>query len=137
MKTNHENIRRVIMNKWKCLFFYFIIINSICYSQNNITGNKLTLQQCIETGIANNLPVLQSELQTQTAEVNLKQAKANRFPDLNGTVNHGINQGRSIDPFTNSFINQQVNYAGYGLSSGVTLFNGFAIQNNIKENKLI
>ena len=125
------------MNKLKCLFFYFFIINSICYSQNNITGNKLTLQQCIETGIANNLPVLQSELQTQTAEVNMKQAKANRFPDLNGTVNHGINQGRSIDPFTNSFINQQVNYAGYGLSSGVTLFNGFAIQNNIKENKLI
>jgi outer membrane protein len=125
------------MNKLKCLGLCFLIINSNCYSQNNIINNKLTLQQCIETGISNNLPVLQSELQIQTAEVNLKQAKANRFPDLNASVNHGINQGRSIDPFTNSFINQQVNYAGYGISSGVTLFNGLAIQNNIKENRLI
>ena len=46
--------------------------------------------------------VLQSELQAQTAEINWKQAKSNRFPDLNGSIGHGINQGRSIDPFTNS-----------------------------------
>ncbi|MBK5272206.1 MAG: TolC family protein [Bacteroidia bacterium] len=98
---------------------------------------KLTLQQCIETGISNNLQVLQNDLQSQTAEVNLKQAKANRFPDLNGSVGHGINQGRSIDPFTNGYINQQLNYASYGISSGVTLFNGFAIQNNIRQNQLI
>ncbi|MES1216359.1 MAG: TolC family protein [Bacteroidota bacterium] len=98
---------------------------------------KLTLQQCIETGIANNLPVQQSDLQSQAAEVNWKQAKANRFPDLNGSIGHGINQGRSIDPFTNGYINQQVNYASYGISSGVTLFNGFAIQNNIKQTQLI
>jgi outer membrane protein len=125
------------MNKLKCLSVCFLIISINCYSQNNMVGNKLTLQQAIETGIANNLPVLQSELQTQTAEVNWKQAKANRFPDLNAFLNHGINQGRSIDPFTNSYINQQVNYATYGINSGVTLFNGFAIQNDIRQNKLI
>ena len=124
------------MNKLKCLGVW-LLISSYCYSQNNVTNNKLTLQQCIETGIANNLPVLQSELQSQTAEINWKQAKANRFPNLNATVSHGINRGRSIDPFTNSYIDQQVNYGSYGISSGVTLFNGFAIQNDIKQNKLI
>jgi outer membrane protein len=125
------------MEKLKWLSFCFLIISIDCYSQNNVVGNKLTLQQAIETGIANYLPVLQSELQAQTAEVNWKQAKANRFPDLNGTIGHGINQGRSIDPFTNSFINQQVNYASYGVSSGVILFNGFAINNDIRQNRLI
>ena len=125
------------MEKLRWLSFCFLIISIDCYSQNNVVGNKLTLQQAIETGIANNLPVLQSELQAQTAGVNWKQAKANRFPDLNGTIGHGINQGRSIDPFTNSFINQQVNYASYGISSGVTLFNGFAISNDIRQNRLI
>src|SRR6185503_3989550 len=120
-----------------CIVFLFFLINTIGIAQNNLPGNKLTLQQCIETGIANNLQVLQNDLLSQTAEVNWKQAKANRFPELNGSIGHGINQGRSIDPFTNGYINQQVNYASYGINSGVTLFNGFAIQNNIKQTQLI
>lgn len=98
--------------------------------------NKLTLQQCVETGISNNLDVLQSDLQMQADEINWKQAKLNLLPDLNGSAGHGINQGRSIDPFTNAYINQNVSYASYGLSSGVTLFNGFTLQNTVKQNKL-
>ena len=49
------------------------------FSQNNTSG-KLTLQQCIETGIANNLDVLQTDLQAQADEINWKQAKLNRLP---------------------------------------------------------
>ncbi|HJS53185.1 MAG TPA: TolC family protein [Chitinophagaceae bacterium] len=113
----------------------FCAISMCAFSQNNTT-TKLTLQQCLEIGIANNLDVLQSDLQAQTAEVNWKQAKLNLLPDLNGVANHGINQGRSIDPFTNAFINESVKYASYGLSSGVTLFNGLSLQNIIKQNKL-
>lgn len=102
------------------------------YAQN--TGSKLTLQQCVETGISNNLQVQQSGLQMQTDEINWKQAKLNMLPNLNGSAGHGINEGRSIDPFTNSYINQQVNFASYGLNSGVVLFNGFSFQNNVKQN---
>src|SRR5262249_32828241 len=43
----------------------------------------------------------------------------------------------SIDPFTNAYINQQVNYGAYSISSGVILFNGFSINNNIKQTQLI
>jgi hypothetical protein len=35
----------------------------------------LTLQQCIETGIANNLDVLQSDLQAQADEISWKPGK--------------------------------------------------------------
>ena len=122
----------------KRFFFTTGILCGLClcgFTQNN-AGTKLTLQQCLETGIANNLDVLQSDLQMQTAEINWKQAKLNVLPDLNAVANHGVNQGRSIDPFTNAFINENVKYATYGLSSGVTLFNGLALQNTIKQNKL-
>src|SRR5215510_12891394 len=111
------------------------VISIYSFSQNTI-GSKLSLQQCLEIGIANNLTVLQSDLQVQRDEINWKQAKLNLLPDLNAVANHGINQGRSIDPFTNTYINQNVNYASYGVSSGVTLFNGLALQNIIKQNKL-
>ena len=95
---------------------------------------RYTLQQCVDTALANNIAVKQSGLLAETAGVYLKQARANLLPDLVVALNHGINQGRSIDPFTNTYVNQSVNYAGYGLSSGVVLFNAGSLQNAIKQN---
>jgi outer membrane protein len=90
----------------------------------------------VETGIANNLDVLQSDLQAQADEIRWKQARLDMLPDLNGSARHGINSGRSIDPFTNTYLNQNSNYASYSIGTGVTLFNGFSMQNFVKQNKL-
>lgn len=113
----------------------FCVIGINLFSQNPVTG-RLTLQQCIEIGIANNLEVLQSGLDAQANEINWKQAKTNMLPDLNGTARHGINTGRSIDPNTNTYVNQNNSYANYSLSTGVTIFNGFSMQNLAKQSKL-
>lgn len=112
------------------LFVTLLTTAGNIYSQG---GKLFTLKECVETAIQNNLDVYRAGLQMQADETNWKQAKLNMLPDLNGFVNHGTNQGRSIDPFTNSYINQQVNYASYGISSGVVLFNGFSLQNNTKQ----
>ena len=92
------------------------------------------LQQAIDTAIARNIPVKQSDLLMQAAGVNWKQSRLNRLPDLNSDINHGINQGRSIDPFTNAPVTQQINFAGYGISSGVLLFNGMNLNSQVKQN---
>lgn len=97
-------------------------------------GTKLTLKQAIETAISNNLESKQRNLQMQTAAVNWRQAKANMLPDLFANINHGTSQGRNIDPASNSYVNQNITFANYNLGSSVTLFNGFFIQNNIKQN---
>lgn len=120
-------MNRVLVSGFFLLFFFKI---------NAQTSNKITLQQAIQTAIDNNVQVRQSGLRTQVAEVNWKQAKANIFPSLNGNATHGINQGRSIDPFTNSYVDQKINYANYGLGSSVVLFNGLSLQNNIKQASL-
>lgn len=98
--------------------------------------DKLTLQQAIQMGIANNLDVNQSNLLMQKADVNWKQSKAAMLPNLNVSVDHGINQGRSIDPYTNGYINQKVDYASYGASSNILLFNGASLHNLIQSNSL-
>jgi outer membrane protein len=95
---------------------------------------RYTLQQCIDTAVTRNIQVRQNSLQAEAAGVNLKQARANILPDLNASFDHGINQGRSIDPFTNTYVNQSVNYAGYGVNSGVVLFSGLSLQNAIRQN---
>lgn len=98
--------------------------------------DKLTLKQAIETGIKNNIDVLQSDLLMQKADISLKQSRAGMLPNLNASAYQGTNYGRSIDPFTNAFIDQKVGFGNYGASSNILLFNGFSLQNEIKSNKL-
>jgi outer membrane protein len=99
-------------------------------------GRKLTLQQCIATALTNNTDARQAELLAETAAVNLKQAKANALPDLFGNVGHGLSQGRSIDPFTNNYLNREIAYGNYSISSGVVLYNGSQVKNLIQQNNL-
>jgi outer membrane protein len=110
--------------------FLFVVINA------SAQDGKMSLKQCIETALTNNIQVKQVGLQADAAEVNLKQAKANLLPDLNGNFGYGFNQGRNVDPLTNSYINQQLTSSNIGLSSGVILFNGMRLQNLIKQNSL-
>jgi outer membrane protein len=124
--------------KSKILIAGFLLMlsgNSMAQAVQQLNG-QLTLKQCIETAIQNNLQVRQSEYQAQTDKVIYQQAKANQLPYIGANINHGINQGRSIDPFTNSYANQQVNFANYGINTNITIWNNSSIQNNIKQNQL-
>ena len=115
-----------------CRITYILII-AVLFSTGSYAQNKFSLQQCIDSALANNIPLKQTALQIQNAEVNWKQSKLNLLPDLNASLSQGINQGRSIDPFTNAYINQQVGFGSYGLNSSVVLFNGLSQQKSIRQ----
>lgn len=113
-----------------------LIITSIFVTaQDSTLVEKLSLQQAVELGIKNNLEVQQSDVAMQRAKVGLNTAKGSILPSISANVNHGIQQGRSINPFTNSYINQSLNNADYSLNGSLVLFRGLLIQNNIKLNK--
>ena len=116
--------------------FFFIAAMLVVVSWQSNGQTTMTLKQCVETGIANNFDVQQRQLQSQSDEANWKQSKLNMFPDLNASAGHSFNQGRSIDPFTNSPVTQSFNSSNYSVGSGVVLFNGLVIQNTIKQNSL-
>jgi len=126
------------MNKIRAVrvFFLFFLFIRAGFAQNNPPGSTLTLKQCIETGLVNNFDVQQRQLQAQSAQANLRQARMNLLPDLNAFASHNFNQGRSIDPYTNAPVTVAFNSSNYSVSSNVILFNGFAVRNNIKRNSL-
>lgn len=95
----------------------------------------LTLKECIEIALKNNLTVTQSGIQAQNSEIQWQQARLNRLPSVNASVGHGINQGRSIDPFTNSYVNTQLGYGNYGVGAGITLFSGGALSNAVSRDR--
>jgi len=117
-------------------FIINVVVTALAFSLNGNAQTKMTLKQCIESGLANNLDVLQSELQTQSDKVSMNQAKLNLLPNLNGSASQTFSQGRSIDPYSNSPVTQAVSSSNYGLSTGVVLFNGLSLQNAIKQYSL-
>jgi outer membrane protein len=115
----------------------WILAVSILFTAANLRAqtnpSALTLQTCIDIAMANNIPVKQSGLQEEAAKVNLNQSKYNRLPNISAGVGYGINSGRSIDPFTNSYNNQQLSSSNANLSASVPIFRGLQIQNAVKE----
>jgi outer membrane protein len=132
LRTNSQQLLKDLQNMKKLFFLYgFILLSQTGIAQDSL----LTLKQTVEISIANNPTVKQTEFQMQVAGVNLNQSKGNFIPQVSGSINHYLNQGRSIDPANNGYINQQLTTANYSLSSDVTLFNGFFLLNNLKKNQ--
>ena len=118
--------------------FLVLSIAMIAYMDGRsqaITGRPLSLQACVQTAIENNLDVKQSDLDMERAGVNWRQSKANLLPNISGDINHQLNQGRSIDPSNNAYVNQQNTTGSYSLSGSVTLFNGLRLLNNLKSSQ--
>lgn len=96
---------------------------------------QVTLSQSIDLALENNLGLRRAELRAETSEVNLRQTRSDALPDLNARFNAGVNNGRSIDPFTNAYIDEQLTFSNAGLSLGATVFNGFRILNSIQRDR--
>ncbi len=132
--------------KWKigAALFFVLLIYSNLYSQAEGlpspfragAASHLTLKECVDKAITNNAEAKRSNLQAEISAVTLKQSKANMLPDLSANLGHGLNEGRSIDPFTNSYVNRSLAFGNYSLSSGVLLYNGSQTKNTIRQNQL-
>ncbi|MBX2920828.1 MAG: TolC family protein [Chitinophagaceae bacterium] len=105
------------------------VVTASGYAQNG----TLSLKQCVETALNNNISVKQTGLLAEAAKADWKKAKANLLPDVNGNWGYGWNQGRAIDPFTNTYIDQRFSSSGAGVSAGLTLFSGLQLQNLIRQ----
>ncbi len=115
-------------------YFFSVIFSAILFANLTVNAQKQwSIQECVDFALANNLQVKLSQLSIRSQERAAQQAKDNRLPSLNGQASHSYNYGRSIDPFTNQFINQTVQSNTFGVSGDFTLFNGFNIQNSIKQ----
>src|SRR6185369_4941548 len=95
-----------------------------------------SLQQCIDYALSHNITVKQSELNTEASKATVQQSVAGFFPSLNGNAGQSYYYGRSIDPTTNQFTNNEVRSNNFSLSSGIPLFEGFQLQNTLKQSKL-
>ncbi|GAB4131567.1 MAG: TolC family protein [Raineya sp.] len=99
--------------------------------------NTWSLEKCVNYGIENNITIKQRQLQVESAASSLQQSKEARFaPQLSASATQALRTGRSIDPFTNQFVTQSVNSTSASINANITLFNGFATTNTIRQNEI-
>jgi outer membrane protein len=114
-------------------FFLFFVLTARLMAQE--VSGALTLEQCVDVALKNNIQIKQTELNNDLAKSNLLQSEAALLPSLNASASHSYNIGRTIDRFTNQFANAQVLSQNFGLSSDVTLFGGWQNVNTIHQNR--
>ncbi|RYU92415.1 TolC family protein [Mucilaginibacter terrigena] len=121
-------------------YFKFILFSLItlapALAHSQAVDSVLTLQQCIDIAVRNNLDIKKSEIQLLTSKVDKNQAKENLLPYIGAQVDHGINNGRNLDPSTSNYVDQSLKFANYNLNGQLTLFNGLKNLNEIKQASL-
>ena len=94
--------------------------------------DKWDLQRCVAYAEQHNISVRQSDVQSRLTALQTELARGAVIPTLGFNTQGGYQFGRTINPATNQFINQQIFFQNYSLQTGVTLFNWFSIKNNVK-----
>jgi len=114
----------------------YLILLSLPLALSAQDNTTVSLQDCINLALQNNLELTSSKLNAETSTINFKQNKNALLPSINGNYNIGVSQGRSIDPFTNDFVNEELTFSNAGLGLDATIFNGFNLINRWKQGKL-
>lgn len=111
-------------------------------STNASTGKSdsipvLSLPQCIDIALKNNITVRQGQLTVENSKLQLRQSKLNQLPSLNGYASQGFSAGYNINPSTNQFVNVGVRSNNFQLSGSVPIFQGYQLRNLIRQNQVI
>ena len=113
------------------LIFFLFLIPVFSSAQK-----RWTLQECVDHALKNNIQIKQSELNLDLADANKDQSLAGMLPSLNGGANHNYYFGRSVDPTTYQFTTNEIRSSNFSLTSSLSIFEGFQLQNALKQSKL-
>lgn len=103
----------------------------------NAQSGTWTLEQCIEQALKSNIDVQLAGISAKQAAQNFRSSMAAATPDANINAGQFFQSGRSIDRFTNQFVQSTVSSNNFQLQSSVLLYAGGQIRNGIKQSKYL
>lgn len=93
-----------------------------------------TLNECIHYALEHNISIQQAGMQAEMQEIQHQTARAQRLPYLSASASQSAGFGQTQDR-TGVYQNNNSLSTSAGLNAGVTIFNGFQINNNIEAQK--
>jgi len=92
-----------------------------------------TLRECIEYALENNIEIKKSEINSKTSKIIENQKKLDLLPSLSASTSYTYGWGRTADNVTFEYVNKGTQQASFGVSSAITLFDGFQKINTLKQ----
>lgn len=116
----------------KIMLSYLLVVAS----HSSFAQETWSLQKCVEHALQNNLSIKQQVLNNQLSKVTVAESKFASLPTLNASSSGNYNWGRSVDPYAYTFTNQEIKSVNLSLNGNINLFNGFQVQNTLKQSHL-
>jgi len=117
---------------------FCIFLVTTAFSQTQPTSQEvlqLSLLESIDRAIKNNIAVRQTQLQVLGNQVSLTSSKLDFAPSLNASTSASYSVGRTINPFSNEFVDQPVQQQNMSLNTNLPLFTGLQRINAVKQNQ--
>ena len=96
-----------------------------------------TLEDCINYALDKNIQIKKADLTNNQNQLYSDQAKSNRLPSLNASVNENFNWYKGFDSSTGQYGSSNgSNSTNYGLNTNVSLYNGDKLKIRIKQAEL-
>lgn len=91
---------------------------------------RFSLEDCLKYAEEHNYTLQNAKLDQSVSEINYKQAKLQMSPTVSASASQGFS-------YSHNSVNSGADWTGnYGISAGITLFNGLNTYNTIKQRKL-
>lgn len=114
------------------IFLLLLVIPVLAVSQQS----GWTLEMCKDSAVINNIELENERLNVDLIEIDINETKYRFVPSVNAGMTQGYNWGQTIDPFTNQFATDRVQFSNLFLSGDITLFSGLQTHLQSKLNKL-
>lgn len=110
----------------------FFIICLFLFVFRAAAQNILTFDECLEIAFKENLSIKEALLTENLSEIQYNLNRSTLLPSINSSMSNNYSYGRSIDPYSNTFINTQFKSYSGNIVANVVLFSGFEKINRIK-----
>lgn len=124
------------MDRFRTLAALLVLAGSGLYcriSAQTAGSGVYSLKDCMEYAVSNSTEIRIRQADNSDLRISRRNAILAAFtPDISANASAYSNFGRAIDPETNTYITTASFSNSYGISAGITLFNGFQAVNNLR-----
>lgn len=112
----------------------FLVVFAVTVSAQEI--RSISLEEAVEIALVNNIEIKLSESNIERSKSEVRQRRAEFFPNLNASIGGTRTDGRQFDPASIRFDDITSHNINAGLNSNVTIFNGFQNINHLRSTRV-
>ena len=102
----------------------------------NAQGKVWSIDDCIQYALEKNIQVKQAQVSSDINGIELNYAKSAWYPSLSGSARENFSWSNQVNNATGATVFKGSDGTNISLNSGMTVFNGNRIRNNVKQTEI-